>query len=320
MKHAFALMSKSKRSPLFGAIDQTIDFEDLIGLCKRMGILSKIEPLAQPLKVEETPLPEESKGEEGSMREEEEKRDLETPVAEGGAAEGATPAEVSMAKADTSMHQSMGGAPCVTIQQLIAFAEKYYTRESTLEGKLARARSEEDKRRVFATHLMNVKGAELIYFELKEVLLEVALFLREQADPGKAPKVGSVMKKFLEEQLFANFGLAEAAPSAEEKKRKMPPRVWPQSEKDKTIRIREEEQRKMLAEEEKRREELRRQEEELRQMEAEDTPALSAEEIRALKRRLEEEKARAREEEKEDEEEEEEDDEMVSHGREEDDY
>ena len=259
MKKAFSLMSKTKRSPLFGAIDQTIDFEDLIGLCKRIGILSKIEPLAVPLKVEETPVPEESKGEEGSMREEEEKREnLETPVAEGGAPEGATPAEVSMAKADTSIHQSMGGAPCVTIQQLIGFAEKYYTRESTLEGKLARARSEEDKRRVFATHLMNVKGVELIYFELKEVLLEVALFLREQADPGKAPKIGSVMKKFLEEQLFANFGFAEPAPSAEDKKRKMPPRVWPQSEKDKAIRIREEEHRKMLAEEEKRREEQRR--------------------------------------------------------------
>ena len=70
------------------------------------------------------------------------------------------------------------------------------------------------------------------------MLLEVALFLRAQAGGKRAPKVGSVVKNFLENTLFAEINLNETGGS--EQRRKAPPRVWPESAKDKAIRLRKE--------------------------------------------------------------------------------
>jgi hypothetical protein len=54
-------------------------------------------------------------------------------------------------------------------------------------------------------HLVYIKGVEIVYFEFKELLLELALRLKDQIDsaPGK---LRSLIKKFLDDHLLKRLG------------------------------------------------------------------------------------------------------------------
>jgi len=54
------------------------------------------------------------------------------------------------------------------------------------------------KQNILSEHLVYTKGVEIVYFEFKEILLELAMKLKEHVDaaPGK---LKSLVKKFLDE-------------------------------------------------------------------------------------------------------------------------
>ena len=89
---------------------------------------------------------------------------------------------------------------------------------------------------VISQHLMFVKGAEIIFQEFKEIIVELASRLKEKVDP-KTGKFLVVLKKFVEEWLlrrlaaFVKFNIPAIAPAGKEATR-----TWPQSEKDALIR------------------------------------------------------------------------------------
>jgi len=171
-------------------------------------------------------------------------------------------------------------------------------------------------------HLLFVRGVEIVYFEFKEVLLDIALKLKDHIDPKAATKK-TILRKFLEEHFikklnpYIKFNIQTGKSSNA-------PRVWPESQKDKEIKRKQAEKRRKEEEDRKRQEAKRKQEAELERMREEDTPALDWAEIEEIRQRmLEEEEAKraaemeaAEDEEDEDEDEHEDDDDG---GRDEDD-
>lgn len=77
------------------------------------------------------------------------------------------------------------GAPAIDKQRL-----RYEEKRRTLNS--------EWKRQLLCEHLIYVKGVELVMYEFREVLLELALRLKDYVDsaPGK---LRSLVKKFLDE-------------------------------------------------------------------------------------------------------------------------
>lgn len=61
------------------------------------------------------------------------------------------------------------------------------------------------KDNVLNEHLVYIKGVEIVYFEFKELLLELAIRLKDQIDscPGK---LRSLIKKFLDDCLLKRLG------------------------------------------------------------------------------------------------------------------
>ncbi len=137
---------------------------------------------------------------------------------------------------------------------------------------------------VLSQHLMFIRGAEVIFQEFKEIIVELASRLREKVDP-KTGKFMLVLKKFVEEWLlrrlcaFVKFSMPPVAPAGKEATR-----TWPQSEKDALIR--EKTRQIELAREQERihRADQERVAAELALMRAEDTPALDLAEIEALRK------------------------------------
>lgn len=96
--------------------------------------------------------------------------------------------------------------------------------------------SEDDEQkinRVVYQHYMQLKGYEIIYFEFKEIILEVCQFFKERL--GSALKTKSLFKKFFDDYVFKNvdplikFGVqAKKSSGANEAKLN-----WPVSEKEK---------------------------------------------------------------------------------------
>lgn len=118
-------------------------------------------------------------------------------------------------------------------------------------------------------HLVYIKGVEIVYHEFKELLLELALRLKDQVDsaPGK---LRSLIKKFLDDHFLKRLGpyikfsknkeveVADTQPKAASAARS-----WPESKKDQAIREVMEEKRKREAEEQRLKEEERQRQAEL---------------------------------------------------------
>lgn len=95
------------------------------------------------------------------------------------------------------------------------------------------------KRQILSEHLVYIKGVELVYFEFKELLLELALRLKDHVDsaPGK---LRSLIKKFLDELFlkrlnpFIKFNIAKRATAAVAagSSTSAASRSWPESAKD----------------------------------------------------------------------------------------
>ena len=110
------------------------------------------------------------------------------------------------------------------------------------------------ERQILSEHLVYVKGVELVYFEFKELLLELALRLKDHVDsaPGK---LRSLIKKFLDELFlkrlnpFIRFSAAKKAAGTGAAASSTASRSWPDSAKDEAIRVIMEEKRKQEAEE-----------------------------------------------------------------------
>jgi len=89
--------------------------------------------------------------------------------------------------------------------------------------------------RTIAEHIIFIKGAEIVYFEFKEILYDMAKKLKDQVEP-KTGKMTVVLKKFIEDWLlrrltsFVKFNIP-ALPA----KGKEAARSWPKSQKDKMI-------------------------------------------------------------------------------------
>ena len=84
-------------------------------------------------------------------------------------------------------------------------------------------------------HLIYIKGVELVFFEFKEIILALAVKLREQIDP-KTGKLKVVLTKFIEDWLlrrlnsFVKFNIPTVKAKADAA------RQWPESQKDLEIK------------------------------------------------------------------------------------
>jgi len=142
---------------------------------------------------------------------------------------------------------------------------------------------------------MFIKGAEIVYFEFKEVLFDMARKLKDQIDP-KTGKMTVVLKKFIEEWLLRRLtSFVKFRIPAQPAKGKEAARSWPESQKDVIIK---EKQATMYAEEEALRqahEEKERAEAEARDQAEEDgEPEMDPEELEEIRKKQAEEEEIAR--------------------------
>jgi hypothetical protein len=165
------------------------------------------------------------------------------------------------------------------------------------------------RKQIVSQHLVFVRGVEVVFFEFKEILLDIALKIRDFIDP-KTGKIKVVLTKFIEDFILKSLNPYLKFNIQPGKGGSGAARVWPESQKDKEIKVKLEERRRKEEEERKRQEEIERQERELERMREEDSPALDWKQVEEMRRKLiEEEEARRRAAEAEEEDEEEEEDE-----------
>ena len=171
---------------------------------------------------------------------------------------------------------------------------------------------EQWRKDTISQHLIYIKGVEIVFFEFKEIILALAVKLREQVDP-KTGKLKVVLTKFIEDWLlrrlssFVKFNIPTSKAKADAA------RQWPESAKDLEIKALTLDQRKEEEELKRREEERERQMAELALMAEEDHPALDIAEIEAIRKKMiEEEEAARRAREAEEEEEDEDDDDQES--------
>jgi hypothetical protein len=117
---------------------------------------------------------------------------------------------------------------------------------------------------IVAEHLLYVKGVEIVYYEFKELLLDLSNILAKQTNTYIAGKPRSTLKKFLEENFLKRLSpyirfCTNVAATDDKKTAAGATRSWPESEKDKKIRMVVEERKKKEAEEQARLEELAQQ-------------------------------------------------------------
>ena len=300
-------ISKKDGKPVFGVIDRTIEIEDLIKFFKKVEILWNETPPQREKPIEEPEEPkQEAEGEADEEKEQQEdeklnetskskaadksKSKIETSeVVKEGEGEGDAPVEEPEEKSEEFKCPD----DMISLRELIHIIEKYYNPEKTLAALIRSSINQDDYNKEYNIHkltnryYMHIKGSELILHEFKEILLEISILLKEKKDDGSGKsKVRSMLKKFIEESLLKRYepfksiakGAALITPT---------PTIWPDSHKDELIKQRKEAERIRQAEEKKRKEEQERQERELELMRAEDTPALSPEEIEELRKKQE---------------------------------
>jgi hypothetical protein len=133
-----------------------------------------------------------------------------------------------------------------------------------------------------------IRGVEIIHFEFKELLLDVAMKIRDYIDP-KTGKSRVVLTKFIEEFLIRKLAPYIKFNISASKNSSGVSRVWPESEKDKEIKIKLAEKKRREEEERKKEEERRRQNAEIDRMTYEDTPALDWKEVEMIRKKMQEE-------------------------------
>jgi len=124
------------------------------------------------------------------------------------------------------------------------------------------------KRQCLSEHLVYIKGVELVYTEFKELLLELAMRLKDHVDsaPGK---LRSLIKKFLDELFlkrlkpFIKFNTSKVAAGTGAAGSVAAARSWPESEKDQAIKVIMEEKRRQEEEEQRLQEEERQRQAEI---------------------------------------------------------
>lgn len=110
------------------------------------------------------------------------------------------------------------------------------------------------KQNILSEHLVYIKGIEVVFFEFKEILLELAMKMKDQVDaaPGK---LKSLVKKFLDEMFlkrltpYIKFNKAQTETTAAATT--VAQRTWPQSEKDAAIKAVLDERKRKQEEEER---------------------------------------------------------------------
>ena len=124
-------------------------------------------------------------------------------------------------------------------------------------------------KQVLCEHLVYLRGVEIVYFEFKEILLDLALnHLKYLLDPKNTGKVKPVLTRFLDEHFLKRLGALirfshnQAMISQSQSTNTQGPsnaRLWPESEKDRVIRVKMEERRRIEEEEKLKKEEFERQ-------------------------------------------------------------
>lgn len=102
-----------------------------------------------------------------------------------------------------------------------------------------------------------MRGVEIVFFEFKEILLDLALKLREFIDP-KTGKIKVVLTKFIEDIILKNLNPYIKFNIQPGKGGSGAVRVWPESLKDKEIKVKLEEKRRKEEEERRKLEEKQR--------------------------------------------------------------
>lgn len=188
--------------------------------------------------------------------------------------------------------------------------------EPEMEDDVKRHRLEEEtvelqqkwRNQVISSHLIYVKGVEIVFFEFKEIIVALATKLREQIDP-KTGKLRVVLSKFIEEWLLRRLQSFVKFQIPTTKAQTDAARAWPESTTDAEIRASKAEVERERELERKKQEEQEKIEAELKLMQEEDKNAMDHKEIEEIKRKqLEEEEAARRAKEAEEEEEEDDDD------------
>lgn len=146
------------------------------------------------------------------------------------------------------------------------------------------------RKHTLCEHLIQLRGVELVYFEFREILAELALVKmpRDLVDPKKTGKVKGVLTRFLDEHFLKRVGALmrhSAAAVVGGAGATTAARQWPETEKDKLIRLKQEERRRQEEEQRLMREERERMDSELKQMSQEDTPALDEDQLEELRLR-----------------------------------
>ena len=86
-----------------------------------------------------------------------------------------------------------------------------------------------------AEHIIQIKGAEIVFFEFKEILYNMAKLLKDQVEP-KTGKMTVVLTKFIEEWLLRRLtSFVKFQIPANPVQGKEASRTWPESDKDKAI-------------------------------------------------------------------------------------
>jgi len=120
--------------------------------------------------------------------------------------------------------------------ELKVLPEEDEVRERT-EQEMAQMQADWTQRTI-AEHIMWIKGAEIVFFEFKEILFDMARKLKDQIDP-KTGKMTIVLKKFIDEWLLRRLSsFVKFKIPANPIKGKEASRTWPESQKDVIIRER----------------------------------------------------------------------------------
>mmetsp|Transcript_95624 Transcript_95624/g.131501 ORF Transcript_95624/g.131501 Transcript_95624/m.131501 type:complete len:90 (+) Transcript_95624:2104-2373(+) len=84
--------------------------------------------------------------------------------------------------------------------------------------------------------MINLKGAEIVFFEFKEILLELTIRLRDEIDP-KTGRIRIILTKFFDDWLLKRLQpyIKFNIPTIQAKSNNT--RQWPESEKDVQIKV-----------------------------------------------------------------------------------
>jgi hypothetical protein len=85
-------------------------------------------------------------------------------------------------------------------------------------------------------HVIYIKGSEIVFYEFKEIIFELARKLKDKVDP-KTGKLSVVLKKFIEDWLLRRLtSFVKFKIPAWPVRGKEATRIWPESQKDVIIR------------------------------------------------------------------------------------